>query len=81
MQQVLTGTKNALYTKDVSKINVPSYPELSVKQLYEQLKDDDEVLSYLPNVGKRAPDRVFVWTTVHSLRPNFVRKAVEKAQQ
>ena len=81
MQQVLTGAKNVLNTEKVNKINVPCYPELSVRQLYDSLTDDEEVLSHLPDYVKRAPDRTFVWATVHALRPNFVRQAVAKAQQ
>lgn len=59
----------------MNKIYVPCYPELSVRQLYDLLSEDDEVLSYLPDYIKRASDRTFVWTTVHVLRPDFARKA------
>ena len=59
---------------------MPCYPELSIKNLYIALKDDKAAQKYLPDAGKRQTEREFVWHVVNTLRPEFVKDAIRKAQ-
>ena len=44
------------------------------------MKDDEEILSCLPNMGKRFTGREFVLTIVNTPRPDFVKDSIKKAQ-
>lgn len=55
--------------KEVSFIKVPKYEELSVKLLYPQAMEDDEINAYLPDMrGKCKPlDRSFFFNILNTL--------------
>ena len=80
MQQILNGDKKAFNIDEVKKLYVPNYPELSIKNVYAALKDDEETMAYLPDIGKRMTERNFVWVVVNTLRPEFVKDSIKKAQ-
>ena len=60
---------------------MPYYPELSIKNLYNLLKEDTEVLKFLPDKGKRWVNREFVWNVVNTLRPEVVKHVVYAAME
>ena len=70
---ILKGTKACFTQAEIRQVTVPFYQELSVKNLFEALSEDYEVLSYLPDSGKRTNDRNFMWSIVNTLRPDFVK--------
>ena len=79
MQQIITGEKKAILHSLVRSVTVPMYPELSVKNLYDALAEDVEVLKHLPNQGKRLNERAFLWSIANTLRPDFVQLVIRKA--
>ena len=49
MRDILAGRKSLFKINDVRWINVPKYDELSVKNLFPRLKDDEKFMKYLPD--------------------------------
>ena len=48
MKHILREEKRVLRTNEVVHLEVPLYPEISVKNLYEDALADPEVSKYLP---------------------------------
>jgi hypothetical protein len=49
MKEILKDEKRALRTNEVVHLDVPLYPEISVKNLYDDAIADPEVSKYLPS--------------------------------
>jgi hypothetical protein len=82
LQQILTREKKHLSQKDGHvTMKAPNLPELSAKRLMPILMCSPAFASYLPDwkVGKREPDRDFLWTLVHNVMPNYESKLVNEA--
>ena len=52
-------------------VKVPKYPELNVKDIMDDLKEDEKFMSYLPVMKEnlRIVDRDFFFNTVNTLMP------------
>ncbi len=50
MKDILKDEKRTLRTNEVVHLEVPLYPEISVKNLYEEALADPEVTKYLPTM-------------------------------
>lgn len=60
MKAILSDDKKALKSKDVHPIEIPNYPEISVKNLYDDAMNDPQVSQYLPSkkqVSNKLPER------------------------
>ena len=71
IQDVLSNRKKHLLLQNCSAKKVPSWPELSVKNCYQQvIQQYPAVLEYLPDPhGKeqKLPERDFFWTVMFTL--------------
>lgn len=68
--------------EEMTVVAVPSFPELSIKALYEMLKNDTEVMRMLPDVvDMKRLNRDFVWRIVYNMRDNWAKKVVHAATQ
>ena len=58
------------------------YPELNVKNLLEQIKDDEELLSYFPDREdlEKEINRNFAYTVFATLRPTAANKILSEAR-
>ena len=64
------------------------YPELSVEKVYNLIKSDQALLSYLPDLPKAIDDtfrrftcdRKFFWSVIATLRPTFYEQVMEQAK-
>ena len=67
---------------EVIPITCPNYPEFSVKHVYEVFKEDVRVLKFLPDIkwSKKMPNREFVITIISSLKPHYIRQAIENTE-
>lgn len=82
MQQILNGKKEVLLQEEVTKLAIPCYPELNVKNLMEKCKKDQEVLKYLPDINEKRPcEKAFVWHILNHFYPGFVKVAISQAQK
>ena len=60
---------------EVQKITVPHYDELSVKNIWPQLKKDSEFTKYFPEkypVGK-GPPRQYFFDILNTLYPDYLQ--------
>jgi hypothetical protein len=46
---VFAEQKQLIALKDVRMINVPKWPEVNVKTIYEHYSTDEELMTYLPD--------------------------------
>ena len=49
LKLVFTGKKRLLELNEVSRINVPSYDELSVSNLWKEASLDPEFMQFMPD--------------------------------
>lgn len=49
LRAILCEDKKALKNSEVNLMEVPNYPEISVKNLYDDAMQDQEVSVYLPS--------------------------------
>ena len=50
LKEILAGKKKYFVLAQVSHINVPICPELTVERVIKQVKKHPEMMEYLPNV-------------------------------
>jgi hypothetical protein len=48
MKAIMCNEKRALRSEQIKHMEIPNYPEISVKNLYDDVMGDPEVLLYLP---------------------------------
>ena len=56
-------------------MEVPKFPELSVKSMFEEAMREPEVSKYLPDFemnSKKFPERNFFFAVLASLRPEYL---------
>ena len=83
LKQVLAEEKQLLRKSEVSFIEVPRYEELSVKALWPQVSDDDDVAKYFPDgfrVGK-GPGREYFFNVLNTVLPDFLKRMVDHANK
>ena len=64
------------------KVTVPHYPELSVKEYYEQYKEDEKLMWFMPsNYAKgRQIDRDYFWNVFNTVYPEAVQEIIGAAR-
>jgi hypothetical protein len=64
-------------------LDVPNYPEFTVKRLYEMFAGDAHVMMYLPDPASqsRPAIRTWVYTVVCSLRSEYMSAVFSQARQ
>lgn len=80
VKQLLIGEKKAFRQSEVKYIDMPFYPELSVKNLIDMFKDDKEVSIYVRDKfweGK-PPTRGFIFNIVNTVYPGYCEQLVMK---
>ena len=69
--------------KNVEKINVPMYDELSVKELFPELRKDDQFMLYMPDKlpAKKLPAREYFMDVLNTLYPDYLEQIIQHACQ
>ena len=49
MRDILSDKKKAMKQNDIIHLDVPNYPEISVKNMFEDALGDPEVAKFLPS--------------------------------
>ena len=65
-------------------LEIPNYPEISVKNLYEDALSDAELRKYLPEpkqLSGKMPERKFFFGVLSSLRQKYMRDIIEEAHK
>lgn len=74
IKDFLGGRKELLKAADVVTVNVPTYPELAVKEVVKQVAEDPEVMKYLPvyQETKEPPERTYFYAILATLRLDYL---------
>lgn len=62
IKAILREEKQSLKSSSIVKMSIPNYPEISVKNLYEDAMSDPDVAQYLPTLkqcSNKLPERDF----------------------
>ncbi len=82
MRDILKDEKRALRANEVVHLDVPLYPEISVKNLYEDALADAEVAKYLPSkdqMSGRFPEREFFFGVLGTLKRHYLTEIIKDA--
>jgi hypothetical protein len=58
----------------INYILVPIYEELSVKKILDMVKNESEIISYLPDelLTKKIPEREYFFNILNTVYPGFL---------
>jgi hypothetical protein len=74
LHEVLADRKVLLKQQDVPELTLLKYPETSIKDLFEMVKDDAHIMKHLPSpdMQARLPEKAFAFRVVNALAPGFI---------
>jgi hypothetical protein len=80
---LLKDEKRAFKVTQVRQIIVPKLDELGIKYMLQMVKDDEELMMYLPDdyLKKMVPDRAFFFNTINTIYPNYLYNLVVAANK
>ena len=83
LKQVLNDEKKLLSLAECKLISVPKFDELSVRNIYPRVINDDEIMMYFPDSypKDKGPSREYFFTILNSLRPEYMGKLVTHANK
>ena len=83
LKEVLTGDKALMQLKEVKRINVPLYDELSVVKVWPMMKDDEKVRRYFPAKlpKSRLPDREYFFNVVNTFHGDYLAELLQHANK
>lgn len=71
-----------LLNAEVKIVHVPRLEELSAKNLIDQVKQDKEVMLFLPDLrNKQTFNREFMFNIINTVKPSFFPENIKKALQ
>ncbi len=78
LKDIFAGKKRLLKLKDVNRIAVPKYDEVSVKGLYDKLLNLKGMKDYFPDkyAKGRTADREYMFNIANTLHQNIVEEVV-----
>ena len=82
MRDILSGAKLTLKQNEVNHMTVPNYPEISVKNLYDDAMGDPIVQNYLPTrqqLSNKLPERDFFFGIMCTLRNQYMKDIIAAA--
>ena len=74
----------ALKQNEVIHMDVPNYPEISVKNLYEDALKDSDLAKYLPTkvqLSGKLPERSFFFGVLCTLRKQYMADIIKDAHE
>lgn len=71
---MLSEEKKLMPLSDVKLVTVPTYDELSVKNMWPHMQKISEFMQYLPDKipKQRQPSREYFFNIMHTLNPGYV---------
>ena len=69
--------------KDVKRVNMPSFDEISVKDLWPQMKDNLEFMAYFPSKfpKSRLPDKSYFFNIMNTVMEEYVQQMIAHANK
>ena len=83
LRDILADKKLHLKQNEVIRLEIPSYQELSVKNLYEDAMRDPALAKYLPSkeqLSNKLPEREFFFGVLCTLRKQYMTDIIAEAQ-
>ena len=83
LKLVFAGKKRLLEMNEVSRVNVPSYDELSVINLWPEVSQDPEFMMFMPDSfpkGKHA-DRKYFFNILNTVHPEYCKNILKHANE
>jgi len=83
LKQILSGEKELIPLKFIRIVDVPAYDELSVKNLWPDMKTDKVFMKYFPEVlpKDRLPSREYFFNVLHTCQPEYVQALIMHANE
>ena len=80
-KQVLLDKKKLLPLNEVQYVNMPHYDELSVRRFWPRLRQDEKLMSYMPDFASedKLPDRVYFWNVANTVQNRYVQNVIKYA--
>jgi len=81
LKLVFVGKKKLLEMNEVQRVNVKSYDELSVINLWPEISNDPEFMVFMPDTfpkGKHA-DRKYFFNILNTVHPDYCKKILKHA--
>ena len=81
LKEVFINKKQLLMKSQYKPITVPHYDELSVKNLWPEMKKDPEFCSYFPTKfpKDKGPSREYFFNILNTLQPEYLVKLMNHA--
>ena len=83
LKEVLAGQKQLMKKADVKAVQVPQYDELSVRNLWPEMKKDAHFLSFFPTKypKDKGPPRDYFFDVLNTLYPEYLQQLMSNANQ
>ena len=83
LRLVLNDEKLFLKRSVLKTIEVPPYDELSVRNLWPNVKDNAEIMKYMPDKMAKGKyvSRTYFFNVLYTLFPEYVSKMISHAQK
>ena len=90
MRALLNGDKSVsfldinrckmLKVSQLKKLKIPNYPEISVKGLWDKIKEDNEVQKYFPNFKvNQHPEKAFLFDVLSTIKGDYMKKVIQSS--
>ena len=83
--EIFEDKKDIMRADQISNCNFKeTWPEFAIKNVWPLVKSDQLIVKHLPcdDIEKKQyPDRKFFWGVLNSLRPDWVKKYVDKVTE
>ena len=81
LKQVVNEEKDLLPVSEVKWVNMPQYDELSVSNLWPQVKTQKEVMKYIPSKFRKGQQcsRAYFFNVLNTVLPAYVDKLIKHA--
>jgi hypothetical protein len=83
LKEILKDEKHLLKISEVKMINIPKYDELSVRNLWEEVMQDDDLRRYFPTIknNSKLPNRDYFFGIINTLHPEYLQKLISHANE
>ena len=83
LKAIIEGKKRLLKATAVKRVSVPHFEELSVKNIFPRVKDEPEVMQYLPDKlpKSKLPDRQYFFNVLNTVRQEYVSELIAHANR
>ena len=82
-RDVLSGHKKLLNLSEVLWISeIPTYHELSVKKVWEELSKDSTITCFFPDYSPtRYPEKTYLMNVINTVKPGQIVRAILKIKE